>query len=103
MTPHCLACDKPLRKHTHSAWVKPGEAEPVIGREYDGQKVLAITCRKVVYGGTQTIIGYWTGEWGGYGDGFFCGLTCGHRYAVRTLNSARTTRRAAPGRVVGDA
>lgn len=27
--------------------------------------------------------------WGGYGDNFFCGLRCGYRWAVHTLQAAK--------------
>lgn len=32
------------------------------------------------------------GEWGDYGDTFFCGLTCGYIYAVRIVRAAQAQK-----------
>lgn len=86
--PKCVACSKPLRKRTHSKEIKIGDPHPT---EMYGRKVIQVVRIKVFtwkpgYGSVSV----WTGEWGGYGDGRFCGLTCGYDWAMRRLGRVYT-------------
>jgi hypothetical protein len=78
--PKCLYCRKPLRKNTYSNEIKTGDPQPT---EMYGKKVIQVVRIKILsYRPGFTRISVWTGEWGSKGDDRFCGLTCGHGWAV---------------------
>jgi hypothetical protein len=73
--PKCLCCGKELR----AQYEVPGWRErPVIFESTDARRRWELDHPK-----------RWTGKYGGYSDGFFCGLTCGHRWAVHRLKQQR--------------
>ena len=86
--PKCRCCGKPLRKRTHGVEVPNGAPAPT---EVYGKKVVAVVRRKVLAfrrtddSKNPESVSLWCGEWGGYGDNFFCGLNCGYKYAVKYL------------------
>lgn len=86
--PKCRCCGKALRKRTHSVEVPGGAAPPT---EVYGKKVVAVVRRKTLAfrrvddGRHPESVSVWCGEWGGYGDNFFCGLNCGYKFAVRVM------------------
>jgi hypothetical protein len=87
--PTCRSCGKSLRKRTYHAEVPAGGAPPT---EIYGEKVVAVMRRRLLTyrpGPPTEELSLWAGEWGNYGDSFFCGLRCGYRYAVRSLRGAR--------------
>ena len=77
-TPTCRWCKKPLRKYTHAVSV-PTDTPP---KEYKGQPVLQVTRKYTFLSGDKYLFHVWLGQWGGYGDGYFCGLRCGYQWAV---------------------
>lgn len=78
--PICLFCGKPLRKTSQSYEGTPG-APPQ--DEVNGKKVVEVLRRKkLTYQMDSERVTVWCGEWGGYGDNFFCGLNCGYGWAV---------------------
>lgn len=78
--PICLLCGKPLRKNTYSCEVMAGAEPPAI---LHGKKVLETLRRKSSpFVTDKENLSLWCGEWGGYGDNFFCGLNCGYAWAV---------------------
>jgi hypothetical protein len=78
--PICLFCGKPLRKYAHSYETVPGTPVPL---QVNGKKVVQVLRRKKSIRGEKVErLSLWCGEWGDYGDNFFCGLNCGYRWAV---------------------
>lgn len=91
--PLCLACRKKLRPNydvktlpsikTRRAYTYIGD----YGRRYDYSEEFSDTkqdetgrwYRDVP---VRRVERKWRGTWGRYGDGFFCGLTCAHRWAL---------------------
>ena len=81
--PTCKNCKKPLKKYTHY-WTNHDkeEPEPIVGSQTAWGTVLQITRKKIsTWAGSS--ISYWTGQWGYYGQGYFCSLKCGYYYAVK--------------------
>ena len=93
--PICLLCGKPLHKRTHSMDLASGEELP---KQYlDGKPIVAVISRKksTIHPGEERV-SFWCGDWGGYGDNFFCGLNCGYRWAVMM---AKFNEKSQPGYV----
>lgn len=68
--PRCIQCGLRLREKAHTT---TRDTPPVLGQE--------------VRESTVTSVG--TGKFGGEGDGLFCGIHCGHTYAVRSARRDR--------------
>lgn len=88
--PVCRNCGRPLVKTSVPIDVATGEPVPPVVR---GRKVIEILSdreAKFQFTGKRPhrMVGVWLGDWGAYGDGFFCTRTCGHRYAVSVLRRA---------------
>ena len=77
--PCCQHCDKPLRKHTTMAVVAEGEP-------YGGDGV--VVSRRRSYG-DRTTLGVWRGKYGYKGQGYFCSVGCGYKFAVAALRAAK--------------
>lgn len=81
-------CGKFLRKKTYSVEHTKGTPDPTTFVHFKGdapKKVLQITRRRPSLYNRETdeSLNVWCGEYGGYGDNFFCGLTCGWQWAVK--------------------
>ena len=81
-SPKCRACGKELKKKTESVYTKIGDPEPT--RTDGGSVIVQITRRGK--SSEETVYSVWTGKWGAYGDGHFCGLTCGWRWAIKHIS-----------------
>lgn len=83
--PTCLLCGKALRKTTYGCEVPVVEQAPP---EIYGKKVVQVIRRKkLTWKPGFDSLSLWCGEWGGYGDNFFCGLNCGYRWAVMLVKT----------------
>jgi len=76
--PECKWCGKSLRKYTYAVSV-PTDTPP---KEYNQQKVLQVTCKYKFLSDDKYLFHVWLGDWGVNGDGCFCGLRCGYKWAV---------------------
>jgi hypothetical protein len=79
--PKCVECSKPLRKYTYSAEVETGSPHPTV--MYNKRVVEVVRVKILTYKTNATRLSLWCGEWGDYGDDRFCGLRCGHKWAVK--------------------
>lgn len=90
--PICLSCGKPLRKRTYSQELKAGAEAP---KKIYGKDVIQVVGRKALSHRADQIterVSLWCGEWGGYGDNFFCSLTCGYSWAVMGVKMSEKER-----------
>lgn len=84
--PKCLNCRKLLRKSTYSTEIKTGDPHPT---EIYGRKVVEVVRIKILtYRPGFTRLSLWCGEWGNYADNRFCGLRCGHAWAISNAPKA---------------
>lgn len=80
--PICLLCGKLLRKKAHSLELKAGEPAPQTIYGKDVVEILRRCRLSHRADGITERVSLWCGEWGNYGDNFFCGLNCGYRWAL---------------------
>lgn len=78
--PKCLHCGKPLGRNWSSwgRWNK--DPAPVVGASTPWGTIIEV--RPVACSIDDSACKFWTGQFGRYGDGMFCGLNCGYRWAV---------------------
>lgn len=91
MRPNCKACAKPLRpyrfrleallKSANEYRQKAIAADDKPNRDYYNRRAAE---DELTAASTKP-----TEQWGGYGDNFFCGLTCAYTWAVRQCKKER--------------
>lgn len=79
--PTCKWCGKPLQKFIQTEYT----TTDIPPTECKGRPVLKITNRYKFISGEKYAFNIWLGDWGGFGDGFFCGQRCGYQWAVSQL------------------
>lgn len=92
--PTCLFCGKPLRKKSHSLELKAGEQVPQTLYGKDVVEILRRSRLSHRADGITERASVWCGDWGNYGDNFFCGLNCGYRWALMRV---RLSEKQQPG------
>jgi hypothetical protein len=84
--PTCQYCGRQLPKRTYHYDLKDGEPDPAT--IYDKPVVSVLRRRPrpgYAEGQLRSMLSLWAGEYGRYGDGYFCGLTCGWRFALQVM------------------
>lgn len=106
--PKCLSCGRVLIPIFHSEWETYHTEKTLTKEEHEAESARGMAGKMRVssykldtmrglyveaFTGQQQVGKRWTGKYGRYGDGFFCGLNHAHQWAV-----AVATRLAAEGR-----
>ena len=84
--PTCRWCERKLRAYRETIIDEPAKARARIPLDALNVREKAVMPVRREGLEAEVIVTYQrTGRWGRYGDGYFCGLDCGHRFAVALL------------------